>query len=179
VSKLINNGTGSALGLQVQPGNAPMTVDSDTQVANLNADKLDGKQANQLARVASFTGPSPLAPNTNGTVATTTITAPASGFLVIDGGSTVHFSSAPHNLSCSIRLDSLLLSDSTRYRNLGAAPASGVARDSCSTNTVVPVAAGTHTIELDGFVEDTPNTTWGNTGLSAMYIPFDGSGASP
>lgn len=48
VSKLINNGTGSALGLQVQPGNAPMTVNSGTQVANLNADKVDGKNATDL-----------------------------------------------------------------------------------------------------------------------------------
>jgi hypothetical protein len=41
-----NNSTGTgvtALDLQVEPGKAPMKVDSQTKVANLNADKLDGK----------------------------------------------------------------------------------------------------------------------------------------
>jgi hypothetical protein len=42
VTTLINSGTGPALGLQVQQGNAPLAVNSDTKVANLNADKLDG-----------------------------------------------------------------------------------------------------------------------------------------
>lgn len=38
-----NNGGGPALDLQVEPGQAPMKVDSPGKVANLNADKLDGK----------------------------------------------------------------------------------------------------------------------------------------
>jgi hypothetical protein len=40
-----NNSTGAtatALDLQVEPGKAPMKVNSDAQVANLNADELDG-----------------------------------------------------------------------------------------------------------------------------------------
>jgi hypothetical protein len=37
-----NNGTGPALDLKVEPGKAPMTVDSQTRVDNLNSDKLDG-----------------------------------------------------------------------------------------------------------------------------------------
>jgi hypothetical protein len=41
-----NTGTGAtALNLQVEPGHAPMKVDSGTQVAGLNADKVDGKDA--------------------------------------------------------------------------------------------------------------------------------------
>ena len=38
-----NNGGGPALDLQVEPGQAPMKVDSGAKVANLNADRLDGK----------------------------------------------------------------------------------------------------------------------------------------
>jgi hypothetical protein len=79
-----NNSTGTgvtALDLQVEPGKTPMKVNSTTKVANLNSDQVDGKGANALLRVASFTGASPLATGTsNGTVATTTINAPASGF---------------------------------------------------------------------------------------------------
>jgi hypothetical protein len=37
------NAGATALDLQVEPGKAPMKVNSDAQVANLNSDKLDGK----------------------------------------------------------------------------------------------------------------------------------------
>lgn len=43
-----NGGSGSALGLQVEPGEAPMTVDSDKKVAELNSDEVDGKSADQI-----------------------------------------------------------------------------------------------------------------------------------
>jgi hypothetical protein len=38
----------TALDLQVEPGAAPMKVDSDAQVANLNADQLDGHTASDF-----------------------------------------------------------------------------------------------------------------------------------
>src|SRR5919107_4821976 len=43
-----NNSTdanATALDLQVEPGKAPMKVNSDTKLANLNSDKLDGKDS--------------------------------------------------------------------------------------------------------------------------------------
>jgi hypothetical protein len=46
--KVDNNSTGTsatALDLQVEPGKAPMMVNSQTKVANLNADTLDGKDS--------------------------------------------------------------------------------------------------------------------------------------
>ena len=42
------NAAATALDLQVEPGKAPMTVNSDAQVANLNSDKLDGKSATEI-----------------------------------------------------------------------------------------------------------------------------------
>jgi hypothetical protein len=39
----------TALSLKVQPGEAPMTVNRDTRVANLNADKVDGREASSFA----------------------------------------------------------------------------------------------------------------------------------
>jgi hypothetical protein len=39
----------TALDLKVQTGEAPMRVNSDTKVANLNADMVDGQDASQLA----------------------------------------------------------------------------------------------------------------------------------
>jgi len=47
--KIDNNGAGPALALQVEPGEQPMTVNSDRMVARLNADKLDGLDAARLA----------------------------------------------------------------------------------------------------------------------------------
>ncbi len=38
----------TALDLQVEPGKAPMKVNSDAHFANLNSDKLDGKSANEI-----------------------------------------------------------------------------------------------------------------------------------
>lgn len=46
--KVDNNGAGTALDLRVEPGKAPMKVNSDTQVANLNSDRLDGKTADDF-----------------------------------------------------------------------------------------------------------------------------------
>ena len=42
VSKLINEGAGAALRLEVQDGQPPLRVNSSTKVLNLNADLLDG-----------------------------------------------------------------------------------------------------------------------------------------
>jgi hypothetical protein len=42
------NAAATALDLQVEPGKAPMKVNSDAKVANLNADKIDGKDSTQF-----------------------------------------------------------------------------------------------------------------------------------
>lgn len=171
----------TALDLRVEPGKAPMKVNSTTRVANLNSDRIDDKSANQLVRVASFTGESPLASGTNGTLATTTINAPASGFLVIEAGSDVTNIYTSENATCFIEVDGLgLLSGNGSERAIRVDGATNVNEDEdCSTNTVVPVAAGTHTVDLEVRYVDQPKTHWGSTALSAIYIPFDGTGASP
>ena len=52
-----NNSTdaaATALDLQVEPGKAPMKVNSATQVANLNADKLDGQDASAYMAASTY-----------------------------------------------------------------------------------------------------------------------------
>src|SRR5829696_3943239 len=50
-----NAGTGAtALNLQVEPGHAPMSVNSSTQVAGLNADQVDGKSASQFMASSTY-----------------------------------------------------------------------------------------------------------------------------
>jgi hypothetical protein len=46
--RIDNEGSGTALDLRVEPGEAPMTVDSDKKVADLNADEVDGKSADDF-----------------------------------------------------------------------------------------------------------------------------------
>jgi hypothetical protein len=62
--QLTNTSTGAgatALGLNVASGHTPFTVNSGTKVANLNADKLDGKDSTnwKMADVISAIGPLP------------------------------------------------------------------------------------------------------------------------
>jgi len=60
--KVDNNGAGTALDLQVGPSTtppeqktaAPMKVDSQAKVANLNADEIDGKDAGAFAPASGF-----------------------------------------------------------------------------------------------------------------------------
>jgi hypothetical protein len=47
------NAAATALDLQVEPGKAPMKVNSDGQVANLNSDKLDGKDSTQFQQAGA------------------------------------------------------------------------------------------------------------------------------
>lgn len=50
-----NNGTGSALQLQVEEGKAPLTVNSSAgRATNLNADKVDGQEASELAEPRGY-----------------------------------------------------------------------------------------------------------------------------
>ncbi len=49
-----NKGNGAALRLLVKPGKSPMTVNSDTKVANLNADSLDGEDSTEFLSSGNF-----------------------------------------------------------------------------------------------------------------------------
>ncbi len=46
--RINNNGSGPALDLRVEEGEAPMNVNSTTQVNDLNVDQLDGQSANDF-----------------------------------------------------------------------------------------------------------------------------------
>ncbi len=62
-----NNGSGSALDLQVGPlttapadkSVAPMKVDSQARVENLNADEIDGKDSSQFMTTSTYSSQSP------------------------------------------------------------------------------------------------------------------------
>jgi hypothetical protein len=66
--KVDNNGSGTALELQVGPSTTPpdqkaappMKVDSQAVVTNLNADEIDGKDSSQLMTASTYFSESPL-----------------------------------------------------------------------------------------------------------------------
>jgi hypothetical protein len=61
--QLTNNNAGAddtALALKVQNGEPPMRVNSTTQVANLNADQLDGQSASSFVRTNTYRNESAL-----------------------------------------------------------------------------------------------------------------------
>lgn len=55
---LLTNGAGVPLALNARSGSAPLSVNSATKVARLNADKLDGLDSTQMQRRVSTTCPS-------------------------------------------------------------------------------------------------------------------------
>ncbi len=91
--RIDNNGGGAnatALNLRVEPGQPPMTVGSQAKVANLNADKIDGKDASQLGGPGrSDVGNTcdPLSDTNYVTCASVDLTLPSAGrvLLVADG----------------------------------------------------------------------------------------------
>jgi hypothetical protein len=66
--RLVNNNAGTddtALDLQVQTGEAPMTVNSSTRVNSLNADQVDGKSASQFVANSIYKRESAIAAGTD------------------------------------------------------------------------------------------------------------------
>ncbi len=184
----------TALSLSVQAGEAPMRVNSGVRVANLNAaragiadsavsaanaqnaDKVDGRHATDLIRVASAKSVNNSRVDTSGVVLTTSISAPTAGFLVIDASSDVfRFSSTVGFPTCFIRVDGTFDIASERAMRLDAGSNT---EEDCATNTVIPVAAGEHTVNLEAEFM-TSGTTFDESTLSALFVPFDGSGQGP
>lgn len=176
ISRLIKQGPGPALKLQVGAGQPPLAVNSPARVANLNADRLDGKSANDLIRVASAKDDDNARVGSNGVVLTTSITAPTAGFLVIDASSDVFNKFTSTFATCFIRVDGTVDVPSDRAMQLNGTTNN---EEDCATNTVVPVAAGVHTVNLEAGFISSADTTFDESTLTALFVPFSGSGATP
>ena len=172
-----NRGNGVGLRLLVKPGKPPMTVNSGAKVNRLNADQIDGRHAEQLTRVAFAKERTDALVGEDGTVLSTSITAPTDGFLVIDASSNVSNPFQSDILSCLIRVDGA--PDVPSVRSLELNGDDGLNRhEDCSTDTVVFVGAGDHTVELHGLSVGSGSRFSAST-LSALFVPFDAEGDSP
>jgi hypothetical protein len=144
---------------------------------NPNADKLDGLDANGVARVA-HAGVTGLAlEGKSGTAVSTTIQAPATGFLFVQASSDLQRASGGVNaVNCFISLDGTEVRSSEKTIALDSA---GAASESdCATSTTVPVAAGSHTVALVGDLVQT-GTLFDEADISVLFVPFGGTGAPP
>lgn len=104
----------------------------------------------------------------NGTAATTKIKAPTSGSLVIDASSDLFNTTTNDSPACLIEVDNVQNNPSIRVMELDGASNVNEGED-CSTNTVVPVTAGTHTVDLEARAGT--GTDFKGTTLSVIFVP--------
>ena len=147
---------------------APAAHDHDADYLGIGAtaadsDQIDAMDANELLRAA--TGVTGDAPDANGDAVTVSITAPQTGFLVISGS--LEASGVSDDFGCRLSLDAAAIPMSDRSTSL-----QGLAI--CSTDAMVPVAAGAHTVALATFGRDT--AVFGNATVWVIYVPFGATG---
>ncbi len=165
-----NNSDGvsaTALDLQVEPGKSPMKVNSVTKVADLNADKLDGKSANQLTRI-TFAQNAPRRIERDTTLEAS-ITAPTAGFLLINATTAV--TQNDNNVIGFISVDGNF--DDPSLKDISVEGS-----EIFATETVVPVEAGEHTVSFKAFTSR-DDTAYEGTTLSALFVPFGADGTQP
>lgn len=142
-----------------------------------DADKLDGLDASSLVRAA---GVSVANADESGDIASTAITAPTDGQLMIVASvdSSSRFTSGGGDgldgFDCIIKLDD----DPTElaYHSVSVGPDSNN-EENCATNTLVPVGAGQHTVHFVGNSVSVEDVAFNGAELQVLFVPFDGSGS--
>jgi hypothetical protein len=192
VTQNSTNTNASGLGVTVPAGKAPIRVNSSAgKATNLDADKLDGKSAEQLSRVALMehvVSGSPMSLGTNEATfgSPLSIDAPAAGFVRLHGN--VTFS---NNISSSTCVDNCVASASLLHANdtggvylngtTALADLKGSKYEQVSVDGVFPVTAGVNNFEIR-VSRSTPATS-GTINvdrgvLTAEYTPYGATGGS-
>lgn len=126
-----------------------------------------------------------VAPNSTGSFATVTITAPVSGALVANSSLNLFCSGGLFPVCGSSSGNTYINVDGIKYgRTYFAIDSTGDENDKAwgSSNSVyVPVAAGTHTVKID--VDNSSSSAssvyvWSG-GINVVFVPFDGTGGVP
>ncbi len=178
--RIDNNSTNAAaraLDLQVEAGKPPMTVNSTTKVAKLNSDSLDGKSSEQLSRVGQMATGATLAltPSLQTYGGQLSITAPASGFVRVNGNVTVL------NSGCTSGCQFHAYVRHVQTNTLTPVPSDGEALTTygnASLDGVFPVNTGVNTFEIQLSRDSgtgTLNGWWGM--LTGEYTPYGSTGA--
>ena len=157
--QLINNNADAndtALDLRVQAGEAPMRVNSDTKVANLNADQLDGKDQSAFADVSELDSATvisrwsalPMQGTYTSEGGTLVISAAGSGFRSTSNTRTVG------DIGMRILVDGTERGQALLHANERQSHKPFVARQV----VLKGLAAGSHTIRLEALYASTCNT---------------------
>ncbi len=143
ISTLVKKGPGPALSLVVEANQPPLKVNSSAKVANLNADKLDGKDFGAFDATTLINGPGPLPKEYTYTSKGGTLLLWASGSGFRGTGS----SQKEGNIGMSVIVDGHLETVANVYtneRNSHKAFVPGYA-------VLSDLPAGPHTIRLDEY----------------------------
>lgn len=197
--QVIARGGGTPLKLVSTDGSPPLLVTSATKVTRFNADtvdgqhgpflgaaakaadadKVDGRHANGLQRIAFAAsddlpdGSSGIFNFFSGEPLSVTITAPTAGWLIITG--TVEAQNLIVNTvyRCRLRVDGSDVTGTSMISNIHDPSSQS---EDCTSHGVQQVTAGTHTVTF--LLSQVVTTTDLNAGsLSALFVPFDGTGA--
>lgn len=157
-------------------GNDPATAPSVAAASAENADKLDGRHANELTRVAYDQESYSTLDGANGTFGvglSATMEAPGKGFLIISASANIE-SGVTDTVVCGIEVNQAQVVPSTRIIEVGANW-----RGICATDAVYKAyGAGTFVVDLF-FSNLDPTTTVNASALTVLYVPFDGQGGQP
>ena len=169
----------TALNLAVEDGKPPLKTNSGTRVANLNADAVDGYDANDMTRVALHGTEDGESALTFGAQASFSITAPKDGFVLLTGqltGGTFSENCAP----CFVHLRLRDVSNNQTSPFAAATVGTGAAAYSYTTlpvTYVFPVAAGEHIYQLEAGISPPEfPVTLTNPVLTGIYSPFGPTG---
>jgi hypothetical protein len=171
------------LKLEAAIGKPPMVVNSSVKVVNLNADKIDGFHANGLGRVQSSSNDTLSSSSSTDTELSVTITAPANGFVRLDGR-IIAYDGFENSYCTSCYAIVRLINDVSgvespmSFASLGTAGAAHSTAAEIPVNWLVPVTAGAHSysIRTAKVILDGTGFTFYNPYLIAQFIPFNGSG---
>jgi hypothetical protein len=159
-------------------GTAPLAVDSTIRVDNLNADRVDGFDANALVRAAQASGGTVDDFDTcaDTTLTTLTANAPEAGILLI--WSKVAWRWDPDSSPASARA---ILEDKVRVDGTVAVLGTTDTTNSdvfeiSSQSTAVPVTAGAHTLLLQATECGNAMASVNGSNLMTLFVPFGNSG---
>ena len=178
-----SRGGGIPLKLVSRDGSPPLKVNSSAKVTSFNADKLDGRHANGLVRVA-FDASDDLPdgddsgafPGGLGEPLSVSITTSTAGWLVITSTIDAINGIANDAYACILRVDGDAVLGTWMNAELNGTGGTNEEED-CTTHGVQEVPAGAHTVTLRVFNVSTI-TDFRDGSLSAMFVPFDGTGAA-
>jgi hypothetical protein len=159
-------------------GTPPLTVDSTLRVDNLNADRVDGFDANALVRAAQASGAAVDNFNTctHTDLATISVNAPQDGILLIWSKVSWRWDADSTPSSSTAILDDRVTVDGTEVVLGTTDTTNDDVFEISSQSTARPVTAGAHALALQGRECGNGMANILGSNLMTLFVPFGNSG---